>query len=218
LVETSFTPRLGPMSDKRPDTRERIRQAALRLFVEKGYRGTSIADIEAAAGLAPRTGGFYRHFPGKAELAAEIGETCIIETADELGLDGFLPLGDTRAELVLIAKGYAKAFARQAPLASLITEVQELPQIIELQNRVDLELTDLLMGWLADKPYGRGMNAADLMALLLSIFGGWIFFLSKQSSKAGPPGFSDETMLNQWANFWAGILEGPPPTSDVMSK
>ena len=121
-----------------------------------------------------------------------------------------LPVGDTRAELVLIAKGYAKAHSRQAAMAELITEVQHLPQIIELQNRVERELTRLLTGWLADKRHARGMSAADLMALLLSVLGGWLFFLTKQDSKAAPRGFTKENMLNKWADFWAAVLDGPP--------
>ena len=48
---------------KRVNTRDRLKEAALPLFAERGYAATSIAAIEAAAGLAPRAGAFYRHFP-----------------------------------------------------------------------------------------------------------------------------------------------------------
>ena len=192
------------------DTRERIREVAFRLFVERGYRATSIAMIEEAAGLAPRTGGFYRHYPGKAELAAEICETEIIETRADLGFDGVLPLGDTRAELVLVGKGYAKAFERQAPLASLAAEVRHLPQIRELEDRVDSELTGLLTGWLSEKRYATGLDSVGLTALMLNLLGGWIFYLSKRGSQAGPPGLDDGVMLDQWSNFWAAVLDGPP--------
>jgi hypothetical protein len=53
---------------------------------------------------------------------ASIGESSIIETRHDLGFDGALPLGDTRAELVLIAKGYINAHERQALLAGLIAD------------------------------------------------------------------------------------------------
>ena len=39
-------------------TSDEIFEAALRLFAEKGYKGTSIGAIEEAVGLAPRAGGF----------------------------------------------------------------------------------------------------------------------------------------------------------------
>ena len=54
-------------------TRERIVEEAMRLFSEHGYAGTSIAKIEAAAGLTPGAGGLYHHFKSKeAVLAAGI--------------------------------------------------------------------------------------------------------------------------------------------------
>jgi AcrR family transcriptional regulator len=40
----------------------------MRLFGEKGYEATAIAEIEAAAGLTPGSGGPYRHFHSKAAL------------------------------------------------------------------------------------------------------------------------------------------------------
>lgn len=71
--------------DGRP-TRERISTAALQLFAEKGFDGTSVRDIARAAGIAE--GALYRHFPSKealarslfldgyARLAADIGDLC----------------------------------------------------------------------------------------------------------------------------------------------
>jgi len=189
------------------DTREKIKEAALNLFVEKGFRHTSIADIERAAGLAPRAGGFYRHFPGKVDLAVEIGETSIIETREELGFD-VLPLGDTRAELVLIARGYRKAADRQAPLAGLIAEVQHLEKIQALEKRVNEDLLGALIGWLKEKAYARDMTMAQLAALTLTIFGGWVFYLAKRGPGAPESGLTDELMMDEWATLWAGILDG----------
>jgi AcrR family transcriptional regulator len=51
-------------------TRERILTEAMRLFGEQGYEPTTIAEIEAAAGLTPGSGGLYRHFRSKADVLA----------------------------------------------------------------------------------------------------------------------------------------------------
>lgn len=40
----------------------------MRLFGEKGYAATSVAQIEAAAGLSPGSGSLYKHFRSKEEL------------------------------------------------------------------------------------------------------------------------------------------------------
>jgi len=188
-------------------TRDRMKEQALKLFIRKGYARTSIAEIERAAGLAPRTGAFYRHFTDKEELAAEIGATSIIETRQDLGFDGVLPLGDTRAELILIAKGYRKAGERQASLAPLLAEIRHMKKIRELEDRVDVDLGGALLDWLARKPCARGMDRERMFALLLMVFGGWLFFLTKRSSAARPPELTDDLMLEQWADFWASVLD-----------
>ncbi|MEH3157028.1 MAG: TetR/AcrR family transcriptional regulator [Gordonia paraffinivorans] len=54
------------MARWQPGAAERMRGAALDLFVERGYDATTAADIAAAAGLTERT--FYRHFTDKREV------------------------------------------------------------------------------------------------------------------------------------------------------
>ncbi|MFC7730228.1 TetR/AcrR family transcriptional regulator [Actinomadura keratinilytica] len=55
---------------KPTSTRERIVAESLRLFADRGYAATSVAEIEAAAGLSPGAGGLYRHFRSKEEVLA----------------------------------------------------------------------------------------------------------------------------------------------------
>ena len=54
---------------KGEQTRREIVRKAAPLFNQKGYEGTSLADLMQATGL--QKGGIYRHFSGKRELAAE---------------------------------------------------------------------------------------------------------------------------------------------------
>jgi AcrR family transcriptional regulator len=53
---------------RRQNTRERILAASLELFLERGFDGTSVSDIERAVGLAAGTGSFYRHFRSKDDV------------------------------------------------------------------------------------------------------------------------------------------------------
>lgn len=50
-------------------TRERLIQAAIEVFLEKGYGGTRVQDIAARAGFT--SGALYVHFSGRSELLAE---------------------------------------------------------------------------------------------------------------------------------------------------
>jgi AcrR family transcriptional regulator len=49
-------------------TKERLLDIALDVFVELGYEGTSVSELERRVGLAAGTGSFYRHFRSKDEL------------------------------------------------------------------------------------------------------------------------------------------------------
>ncbi|KTR95336.1 transcriptional regulator [Microbacterium testaceum] len=49
-----------------PDTRERLRAAALELFEERGFGVTTVPDIVERAGVTRRT--FFRHFSDKREV------------------------------------------------------------------------------------------------------------------------------------------------------
>lgn len=48
------------------DARRRLQQAALELYRERGFDGTTAADIAERAGVNTRT--FFRHFPDKREV------------------------------------------------------------------------------------------------------------------------------------------------------
>ncbi|GAB3034779.1 TetR/AcrR family transcriptional regulator [Mycobacterium bourgelatii] len=86
-------------------TRERLVTEAMRLFGEQGYRATSVAQIEAAAGLASGSGALYHHFKSKeALLDAGINRQLDRRRAMQDIRALFVGLGDLHAELTLLAR------------------------------------------------------------------------------------------------------------------
>lgn len=69
-------------STRPKDTKERLRQQALRLFAERGYNGVSMRDIAEAVGV--RQGAIYNHFVSKQQLLVDVMLSHISEAADLL--------------------------------------------------------------------------------------------------------------------------------------
>ena len=85
-------------------TPDRLIDAATRLFAERGFAGTSVADIEEAAGFTRRGGTLFKHFPSKQAVFAAMIDRHADAVRDALDLTTLLPLGDLRSELTLVAR------------------------------------------------------------------------------------------------------------------
>lgn len=191
-------------------TRDKLKSAALSLFLERGYSRTSIGAIETAAGLAPRAGAFYRHFESKAAVALAIGSEDIVERPDEFDFTELLPLGDTRAELLLIARAYLKANKRQKKYYALIQEIRSLNVLGDFEQSANMAMLDWLNSWVASKRAGEALDADALSALTVTIFGGLLFFTTKQLEGISIPGLTSESFVDHWADHWATALDRPP--------
>jgi AcrR family transcriptional regulator len=65
------------------ETRKRILDSALRLFADKGYDATGVAEICTTADVSK--GAFYHHFPSKQAIFLELFRDWLIELDAELG-------------------------------------------------------------------------------------------------------------------------------------
>lgn len=85
-----------PRQKRSKDKQARLKTAALALFGEKGYEGTSIDEIAARANLA--VGGFYQHFRSKRQLLLSLMDE-LLEGLSRLDLRPQAQTGDVRAGL-----------------------------------------------------------------------------------------------------------------------
>ena len=120
------------MAARSNQTKERLLDEAMRLFGERGYDGTSVADIERAAGLTPGAGGLFHHFRTKEDvLAAGIERHLGRLDALRQIRDIVPPLGDLRAELTLLARYVFAELAEERELFRvLFTESRQRPALL----------------------------------------------------------------------------------------
>ncbi len=89
-----------------------IREAAARLFLERGYQATSMDEIAAAARISKQT--IYTHFPSKELLFADLvlSNTERVEQFAASMVATFNAAGDTRQGLRDLARAYAALVVR----------------------------------------------------------------------------------------------------------
>jgi AcrR family transcriptional regulator len=105
---------------------------AMRLFGERGYEATSVAEIERSAGLTPGAGGLFHHFRNKeAVLVAGIDRQLARLEAVRQIRGAIPPLGDPRAELTLAARYvFLELEEEQELLRVLVSETRQRPHLL----------------------------------------------------------------------------------------
>ena len=104
-----------------------MQEAALELFGERGYAGTTAAEVAERAGLTERT--FFRHFPDKREVLFD-GEDDLLDrlTAAVAAAEGTAPAEAVAAGLDAVAvefQGRREAVARRARIVAAHVELRE---------------------------------------------------------------------------------------------
>lgn len=113
-------------------TRDRILDAAMHLFSQRGYEGTSVAQIEAAAGLTPGAGGIYHHFRTKEDVLADGIRRHLDRLAALRDIRQLLTgLGDLRSELTLTARYVLAELDQEGELLQILAaEARARPQLV----------------------------------------------------------------------------------------
>jgi AcrR family transcriptional regulator len=191
-------------------TRERIVNEAIRLFAERGYRGTTVGEIEAAAGLVPRSGGLYKHFRSKEAVLQAVIERHVSELEEMRPVLDMLPLGDLRAELTLIARWALNELGAEQLLMRVVQkDGNQFPELVaEVKERIiDPGHRD------ASRLIGRmlkelGAAPADEEAIGSVALGSLIAYTVEQSMFGSAGGdVSEERLIEAWVEVWMTVAE-----------
>ena len=199
-----------------PTTRDRLIDATLRLVAERGFDGVSVGDIEAGAGLAPRSGALYKYFDSKlAVLEAGLQRHLEAITDVEIDLAG-VPLTDPEPLVGWVARWL---------LAELDGE-RTITHVIEREGDRFPELRDRMRAGISDRGYRLAASLIerfassladdeiDSEALAVLLVGGLINLRRSTWTFDAPPlGIGDDRVVATFVALSMALVDlgGRPP-------
>jgi len=158
-------------------TRERILQAALALFAEKGYGATTTRDIAEAANIA--SGTLFNYFPTKGAIVASLANDATSEALAESS-DGE---GDSLEEDLFAV--VALILRKLKPLRKLLPALMETslsPLAISRDDECSFRVTHLEAAAALAVKHGRGPLSPTALQLYWTLYTGVLMFWANDKS------------------------------------
>jgi AcrR family transcriptional regulator len=185
---------------------EKLLREAVRLIGARGYHETTVGDIEEAAGLTRRAGGFYRHFTSKEDVLVQAVRLFSDQMVAEIRLEQIVALKSPRAELLVIAQALMRHAETYRPLRLLLQrEGHKLPAVRDAARRANKRLATLdVVPWVESVLRRSGMKKQGAREIGLLVFGPVLLYI--YSLDRGDPAFGitdADAFLAIWADHWA---------------
>jgi AcrR family transcriptional regulator len=192
-----------PMTPRRSDAAERILREAMRLFADKGYERTSIADIQGAAGLHPGSGALYKHFPSKeAVLRAGIDRfVADIERGREVLRASSRDAGTT---LEAVGRELLRLLGEERDALRIVW--RELDQFPDLQARVGRQRIqygyESAAAWMREQVAAGAFTTDDPEATAVVLMSSVTMYRVLEALFGEPPGkISTERFIRAWLSM-----------------
>lgn len=183
--------------------RDELLDAGMRLFGERGYDATSVADIQVACGLTAGSGALYKHFASKRELLAE-GIHRYVEAMKKSATELIPSLPeDPRAALTVIADAVSSAMAGDRAIIRVgLRDLEQFPDLLDvLWDGLLVALYRELTAWLdAQQELGR-IQAGDTAATAAVLVASLTYYRVLQSLIGHSPG---DVELDEYLTAWVG--------------
>jgi AcrR family transcriptional regulator len=191
-------------------TRDRIVTQAIRLFAERGYKGTTVGEIEAAAGLAPRSGGLYKHYRSKEAVLQAAIERHVAEIESVRSAMELMPLGDLRSELTLVARWTLQELKEEQELMRVIQkDGDQFPELVaevheRIVNRGHEEARKLIARVVEQS--GISVDNSDALAAV-ALSAPVAYRIEERMFGVPPGGVSEDDFIEAWVDLWVGFAE-----------
>ncbi|KUI25347.1 TetR/AcrR family transcriptional regulator [Mycobacterium sp. GA-2829] len=166
-------PESSTLSSKGRQTRAAIEQAARKLFAERGFHGTTLADITSAAGKSPAA--FYRYFDDKEDLLAALAESFLHDVVAPSGASVPLPSSPDDSEFfTTVVAGYWNIFKQNIGIMIAVAQLAAAQRrFADLQHefrRLGMDVIAASVRRAQEQGYGTGLNAEHTAAAIALLF------------------------------------------------
>lgn len=185
----------------------------MRLFGAQGYQATTIAQVEAAAGLSPGAGGLYRHFPSKRDLLDE-GIRREIAAGDRLVafIEDPATLTDSplRDRLKAVARAGLRRLEEERDVNRLLLrDLAAFPDLLEEFRQAEIHrVFQILARWLSAQAGPEDHTDWQAVAAVLVGAVSHYWVLSDIFGRH-PDGVAEDRYLTALAEMAASLLERP---------
>jgi TetR/AcrR family transcriptional regulator, repressor of fatR-cypB operon len=172
-IHSLVTPPPRPSASTRPpqDKREAILDAALALFVERGFHGTAVPLVAERAGVGAGT--IYRYFESKEALVNALYQQWKGALATEV-LDGFPTGAPPREQFAAFWRGLA-AFVAEHPRAYAFLELHHHGSYLDERSRaIEDQLIDFATAFIRSAQEQRVLRAAEPVLLMSIVYGAFV--------------------------------------------
>ncbi len=200
------------LTAKGRQTRAAIEQAARKLFAERGFHGTTLADITSAAGKSPAV--FYRYFADKEDLLAALAESFLHDVVTPSGLSLHLPNSpDDDAFFTSVVTGYWNMFKQNIGIMIAVAQLAATQQRFAfVQNefrRFGMDIVATSVARAQEHGYASDLNPQHVAAAIALLFENFTTVFVGPSG-AGGLGLeiSDEDAIATLSTVWKKTLYG----------
>ncbi|VFB00481.1 TetR/AcrR family transcriptional regulator [Nocardia cyriacigeorgica] len=213
-------------------TRERIISEALRLFGDQGFARTSVAQIEAAAGLSRGSGALYRHFASKDELLVEAVHSRLVDRgewqhflAPDFSIAQFLravaPNATTADRLWMLCRiGLMRLEHDRDVTRILLRDNSISPEVLEVFRREEFTVVTSVVARGLTELAGPAHTDADWDATAAVIVGAIAHYWLMCDIFGGehPSGMDSERYLRATAELMAAQIDAATPATSAEQE
>jgi len=197
------------LTAKGRQTREAIELAARKLFAERGFHGTTLADITSAAGKSSAV--FYRYFDDKEDLLAALAESFLRDIVTPSGMSVPLPESPQDSDyFTTVVTGYWNLFKQNIGIMIAVAQLGATqPRFAQVQHefrRFGMDMVAESVRHAAAQGHARGLNPEHIAAAIALLFENFTVVV------VGNPGselqISDADAITTLSTIWKKTLYG----------